>query len=83
MAAGEPLHVTIAPAQTGERLDRALVAALAHVALLASFVVPRGFFALQGQVITVIPALLWAWILAAGVALIRARGRHAPTSRPA
>lgn len=30
MAAGEPLHVTIAPAQAGERLDRALVAALAE-----------------------------------------------------
>jgi 23S rRNA pseudouridine1911/1915/1917 synthase len=30
MAAGEPLHVTIAPAQSGERLDRALVAALAE-----------------------------------------------------
>jgi 23S rRNA pseudouridine1911/1915/1917 synthase len=30
MAAGEPLHVTIQPAQSGERLDRALVAALAE-----------------------------------------------------
>jgi len=29
MAAGEPLHVIIAPAQSGERLDRALVTALA------------------------------------------------------
>jgi 23S rRNA pseudouridine1911/1915/1917 synthase len=30
MTAGEPLHVTIQPAQSGERLDRALVAALAE-----------------------------------------------------
>lgn len=30
MAAGEPLHVTIAPAQSGERLDRALAVALAE-----------------------------------------------------
>ena len=30
MAAGEPLNVTIQPAQSGERLDRALVAALAE-----------------------------------------------------
>ena len=29
MAVGEPLHVTIPPAQSGERLDRALVTALA------------------------------------------------------
>jgi 23S rRNA pseudouridine1911/1915/1917 synthase len=29
MAAGEPIHVTIQPAQSGERLDRALLAALA------------------------------------------------------
>jgi 23S rRNA pseudouridine1911/1915/1917 synthase len=31
MAAGEPLHVTILPAQSGDRLDRALVAALAEM----------------------------------------------------
>jgi hypothetical protein len=49
----------------------AAAAAASHLLLLLSFVVPRGFFSLEGQVITVIPGLLWAWILAAGIAMLR------------
>jgi hypothetical protein len=57
----------------------AVLAAAFHGALLISFFVPRGPFALEGQAnITGIPALLWAWILATGVALWRA-----PAPRPA
>jgi hypothetical protein len=52
----------------------AVLAAAAHVSLLLSFVVPTGFFSLQGLVIAVIPAPLWAWTLATGMAL---------TARPA
>jgi hypothetical protein len=50
----------------------AAVAAAAHVLLLASFVVSDGFFSLEGQVITVIPATLFVWILGTGVAMLRA-----------
>src|SRR5207244_10849612 len=34
----------------------------AHIVLIASFLVTAGFFSLQGQVITAIPATLFAWI---------------------
>jgi hypothetical protein len=51
--------------------DLAAVTAAAHVLLLLSFVANTGFFSLEGAVITVIPALLWAWILITGVALMR------------
>lgn len=49
----------------------ALVAAAAHVALLASFVIEEGFFSLQGEVIMTIPATLFLWIAVTGVALLR------------
>jgi hypothetical protein len=48
------------------------VAAAAHVVLLASFLVTRGFFSLEGQVITAIPATLFIWILGTGIAMLRA-----------
>jgi hypothetical protein len=48
----------------------AALAAAAHVVLIFSFVVPRGFFSLEGQVITVIPGLLFAWILATSIAML-------------
>ena len=51
----------------------AVVGAAAHVVLLASFAVEEGFFSLQGQVITAIPATLFAWIFATSVALARGR----------
>jgi hypothetical protein len=49
----------------------AIVSAAAHVLLLLSFVVNRGFFSLEGQVITVVPATLFFWILATGIAMLR------------
>jgi hypothetical protein len=56
------------PAWTGHF---AAVVAVAHLALLLSMIVPRGVFSLEGQVITVVPGLLWAWILGTGVAQLR------------
>lgn len=50
----------------------ALVGATAHVALLASFVVTSGFFSLEGQVITAIPATLFVWIVGTGIAMLAA-----------
>ena len=47
-----------------------VVGALAHVALLASFVVSEGFFSLEGQVITAIPATLFTWIVGTSVAML-------------
>jgi hypothetical protein len=49
----------------------AVVAALAHLVLLASLVIPSGFFSLQGGVIIAIPAMLFAWILATSIVLLR------------
>ncbi len=50
----------------------ALVGAAAHVLLLASLVVTEGFFSLEGQVITAIPATLFAWIIGTGTAMVAA-----------
>jgi hypothetical protein len=47
-----------------------LVGALAHVALLASFLVSEGFFSLEGQVITALPATLFIWIIGTGIAML-------------
>jgi Domain of unknown function (DUF4386) len=47
-----------------------VVGALAHVALLASFVVSEGFFSLEGQVITALPATLFIWIIGTGIAIL-------------
>ena len=49
----------------------AAVAALAHVALLASLVVTSGFFSLTGGVIIAIPATLFVWIGGTGVVMVR------------
>lgn len=49
----------------------AVLAAAAHLALLFSFVVPSGFFSLEGGVIVAIPATLFAWIGATSVAMLR------------
>lgn len=49
----------------------AVVAALAHLVLLASLVITSGFFSLQGGVIIAIPATLFAWILFTSIALLR------------
>jgi hypothetical protein len=47
------------------------IGACAHVLLLASFLVTDGFFSLEGQVITAIPATLFIWILGTSVAMLR------------
>jgi len=49
----------------------AIVAALAHLVLLASLVITSGFFSLEGGVIIAVPALLFAWILGTSVVLLR------------
>jgi len=49
----------------------AIVAAVAHVALLASFVIGSGFFSLEGGVVIAIPATLFAWIIATSLVLLR------------
>jgi hypothetical protein len=49
----------------------AAIGACAHVLLLASLVVTGGFFSLEGQVITAIPATLFIWILGTSVAMVR------------
>jgi hypothetical protein len=48
----------------------AIVAALGHVVLLASFVVSRGVLSLQGQIISIAPAGLFFWVLGTGVAIL-------------
>lgn len=53
----------------------AVVGAAAHLVLLGSFVVGHGFFSLHGQVISAIPATLFAWILGTGIAMLRAERR--------
>jgi hypothetical protein len=47
----------------------AAVAALAHLALFASFLTTGGFFSLEGGVIIVIPATLFVWILGTSTAV--------------
>jgi hypothetical protein len=49
----------------------ATAAAVAHVALLLSFVCSHGFFSLEGQGIVAVPAVLWAWIVATAIAMLR------------
>jgi hypothetical protein len=49
----------------------AVVAALAHLGLLASLVITNGFFSLEGGVIIAIPATLFAWIAGTSIVLLR------------
>lgn len=58
----------VLPARTAHL---AVVAAAAHVLLLLAFIVPTSFFSLEGQSITVIPGLLWAWIIITSVTMLR------------
>lgn len=50
----------------------AAIGACAHLLLLGSFLVTDGFFSLEGQVISAIPATLFAWVLGTSIALLRA-----------
>lgn len=51
-----------------ERL--AVLAAVAHVLLLFTFLPRSGFFSLEGQVITAIPATLFVWITGTSIAML-------------
>jgi hypothetical protein len=55
----------------------ACLAAVAHVAIAASFAFSSGFLSLEGAAIVVIPTTLFAWVLATGVALFRAAAEPA------
>jgi hypothetical protein len=59
-----------------------VVGAVAHVGLLASFVVSEGFFSLEGQVITAIPATLFIWITGTGIAMLRSERSLAGAQTP-
>jgi hypothetical protein len=50
----------------------AVVAALAHLVLLASLLITTGFFSLAGGVTIAIPATLFAWITGTSIVLLRA-----------
>ena len=50
----------------------AVLAALAHVFIAASFMSHGGFLSLEGSVIVWVPATFFAWIFAASVVLLRA-----------
>ena len=49
----------------------AVVAAITHVLIAASFVSHGGFLSLEGSVIVWVPATFFAWILATSVVLLR------------
>lgn len=61
----------------------AAIGAAAHVVLLASLVVTDGPFSLEGQVITAIPATLFAWILGTSIWMVRAKHPRAAATAPA
>jgi hypothetical protein len=54
----------------------AAVSAAAHIALLASFLTTHGFFSLEGQLISVVPATLFIWILGTAIAMLRDSSTH-------
>jgi hypothetical protein len=56
----------------------ALVGAIAHVVISASFLWRSGFFSLEGEVIVFIPGTFFAWILAVGTVLVFSGRREAP-----
>ncbi len=58
----------------------AVVAAAAHLVLLASLVVTSGFFSLEGGVTIAIPGLLFAWIMGTSIVLLR-EGSNADNER--
>jgi hypothetical protein len=50
----------------------AVVAALAHLVLVASLLITSGFFSLEGGVTIAIPATLFAWVIGTSIVLLRA-----------
>jgi hypothetical protein len=61
----------------------AVVAAVAHLVLLASLVITSGFFSLQGGVTIAIPGLLFTWITGTGMAMMTADRSEALIDSPA
>jgi len=59
----------------------AVVAALAHVALIASLVVTTGFVSLEGGVTIAIPATLFAWITGTSIAMMTTARSEKPSRR--
>ena len=57
----------------------AMVGAIAHVAIAASFVNRSGLLSLEGEIILLAPGTFFAWILVASVALLKAQ--DSPGSR--
>jgi hypothetical protein len=49
----------------------AILGAAAHILIAASLLFESGVMSLQGEVIVLVPATLFAWILAAGASLLR------------
>jgi hypothetical protein len=83
-ASGVPTAVACGAYATVVRRTRALpawtawiavFAAAAHVLIAATFLFDSGFLSLEGQVITWIPATMFAWILGTSVALLRVPDR--------
>jgi hypothetical protein len=60
----------------------AVVAALAHLVLLASLLIASGFFSLEGGVTIAIPATLFAWIVGTSVAMIARDETESPIDAP-
>jgi hypothetical protein len=48
----------------------AVLGAVAHVVIAASFLLPSGFFSLEGGVIVAVPVTLFLWILATSLSLV-------------
>ena len=60
-----------------------VVAALAHIMLLASLLITSGFFSLEGGVTIAIPAVLFAWIVGTSIAMIAGGQTEGPVHAPA
>lgn len=59
-----------------------VVAALAHIVLLASLLITSGFFSLEGGVTIAIPATLFAWIVGTSIAMMAGGQTEAPVLAP-
>ena len=73
---GVPTAIAMAAAALAPELDRvsrglAAIAAVAHVAILASFLPDSGFFSLEGGVIVAIPATMFVWLAYTSARLAR------------
>lgn len=79
---GVPTAIAMSAAALSPELDRvsralAAIAAVAHVAILASFFPETGFFSLEGGVIVAIPATMFVWLAYTSASLARASGERA------